>query len=312
MRIAAPLIGLLYPALVWAIHGVSPFSLILTLLAPGVCLYLAFRLADGNHYRHATIIAYFAVGAPALYTFLGGWLDSGRWFSWLPFRGNGVWVVLWSALLILTIAERSKESQSTSEHSRRLAFAHGVSAAVITTFALFHLTNHLSAVFGGQAHIKVMQHLRLVYRQPAIELLLGASILFQVTSGLVLLLRRMRRSGVGWMEVLQNASGTYLLLFFASHISAVLRARYLQHIDTNWIWLTADNLLTDAWSVRLVPYYFLAVLALAVHGGCGLRWVLLQRGQPKIAERIFLPTVTAGGLAALTIVITMVLASLHG
>ena len=100
------------------------------------------------------------------------------------------------------------------------------------------------------------------------------------------------------------------MLFFASHVSAVLRARYLRHIDTNSVWLTADNLLTDAWSVRLVPYYFLAVLALAVHGACGLRWVLLGPNQQQLGDRAFIATVTAGGLTALVIIIAMVVGSL--
>jgi succinate dehydrogenase/fumarate reductase cytochrome b subunit len=102
------------------------------------------------------------------------------------------------------------------------------------------------------------------------------------------------------------------MLFFASHISAVLRARYLKHIDTNWIWLTADNLLKDPWSVRLVPYYFLGVLALAVHGGCGLRRVLMGHGQQRVADRVFITVGVAGGITALVVTIAMVLGSLHG
>lgn len=308
LRVVPALLGLLYPALVWSVHAISPSGLVLTLLAPAACLYMTYVLAQENRYRWATLVAYFGVGAPALYTFLGGWLDSQRW---LPFRGNGAWVVLWCGLVIVTLVERPKAIEGESTRPAKLAFAHGVSAAVITTFAVFHLTNHLAGVFGGEAHIAVMRHLRLLYRQLPIEVLLGICILFQVTSGVVLLFRRTRRSSVGWIEVLQNASGAYLLLFFASHISAVLRARYLQHIDTNWIWLTADNLLTDSWSVRLVPYYFLGVLALTVHGACGLRWVLLGHDQQRVAFRVFFGTIAAGGLAALTIVVAMVIGSLH-
>jgi len=309
MRIAPALIGLIYPVLVWSVHAISPFALALTLLAPGLCLYAAYRLANENRYRWATRVAYFGVGAPALYTFLGGWLDSQKW---LPFRANGVWVVLWCGLLFLTLVERPKPSQAGSVRPAKLAFAHGISAAVITTFAVVHLSNHLTGVLGGEMHRAMMRHLRLVYRQPAIEPVLGSCVLFQVASGVVLLLRRTRQPLMGWITLLQNASGAYLMLFFASHISAVVRARYLQHIDTDWIWLTADNLLTDAWSVRLVPYYFLGVLALAVHGGCGLRWVLLQHGEEKMAHRALLATAAAGGVAALVIIIAMVVGSLPG
>ena len=308
VRIAPALIGLLYPVLVWSVHAVSPFALALTLIAPAVCLSMAFRLARENHYRLATMVAYFGVGAPALYSFLGGWLDSQRW---LPYRANGVWVVLWCWLVVLTIFERSSAIGAVAVRPAKLAYAHGISAAVITAFALFHLANHLTGVLGGEAHMAVMRHLRTVYRQPAIEIVLLNCVLFQVGSGMVLLLRRTRRPAKEWIEVLQNASGAYLMLFFASHISAVLRTRYLQHTDTNWIWLTADNLLTDPWSVRLVPYYFLGVLALAVHGACGLRWILLGLGKQRIGDRTFLVTVAAGGLAALVIMIALVLGSMH-
>jgi succinate dehydrogenase/fumarate reductase cytochrome b subunit len=268
-----------------------------------------FWLAESNRYRYATMVAYFGAGMPALYSLLGGWLDSQKW---IPYRANGVWVVIWCGLTFLLIIERPKSIEASGVRLAKLAFAHGVSAAVITTFAVFHLANHFAGVLGGEAHIAVMRLLRSVYRQPAIEVVLGASILFQVASGCVLLFRKTRRSSMGRIEILQNASGAYLILFFASHVSAVLRARYLKHIDTNWIWLTADNLLTDPWSVRLVPYYFLGVLALAVHGACGLRWVLLGHGRQRIADRAFIATVAAGGLAAIVIIIAMVLGSLHG
>jgi len=308
VRVASALVGLIYPALVWSVHALSPLALALTLLAPGMCLYAAFLLANGNRYRWATMVAYVGVGAPALYTFLGGWLDSQQW---LPFRGNGVWVVLWCGMAVVTLVERP-HPLDRAVRPAKMAFAHGISAAVITTFAVFHLTNHLVGVFGGEAHMAVMRHLRLVYRQPAIEVVLGVCILFQVASGAVLLFRRARRPAMGGIEILQNASGAYLMLFFASHVSAVLRSRYLQHIDTNWIWLTADNLITDPWSARLVPYYFLGIVALAVHGACGLRWVLVEHDRSRLAERTFIATVAAGGFTAVVIIVGMVVGSLHG
>jgi hypothetical protein len=166
VRIAPALIGLVYPVLVWSVHAVSPFALALTLLAPAMCLSMVFRLAKENRYRLATIVAYFGVGAPALYSFLGGWLDSQRW---LPYRANGVWEILWCWLVVLTIFERPRAIKGTDVRPAKLAFAHGISAAVITTFAVFHLANHLTGVFGGEVHMNVMRHLRLVYRQPVVE-----------------------------------------------------------------------------------------------------------------------------------------------
>jgi succinate dehydrogenase/fumarate reductase cytochrome b subunit len=307
VRVAPALIGLFYPVLVWSVQAVSPFALALTLLAPALCVYIVFLLSNENHYRQATMVAYLGVGSPALYSFLGGWLDSQRW---IPYRANGVWVVLWCGLTALIIAERPSVIKVAGVRPAKLAFAHGVSAAVITVFAVFHLANHLAGVFGGETHMVVMRHLRVVYRQPPIEIVLISCVLFQAASGLILLSQKMRRPSMGWIDILQNASGAYLMLFFASHISAVLRTRYLRHVDTNWIWLTADNLLKDPWSVRLVPYYFLGVLALAIHGGCGLRWVLSEHGHRETADRVFFATVAAGGLTALVIVVAMVVGSI--
>lgn len=300
------LIGLIYPCLVWCIHAVSPFALALTLFAPIACVYIAFLLAKDGRYRLALMVAYLGVGAPALYSFLGGWLDSQKW---LPYRGNGVWVLLWCGLAVLTLFEDPREAD-VSTASMRLGIAHGISATVIAVFAAFHIANHVMGVFGGEVHIAVMTHLRPVYREPVVEVLLGFCILFQIVSGSILLLRRAQRPPVGWVEVLQNSSGAYMLVFFASHLSAVLRARFIHHIDTNWVWLTADNLLKDAWSTRLVPYYFIGVLALTVHGACGLRSVLLQHDQQKIGDRVLISALVGGALAALVIMIAMVLGSL--
>lgn len=308
LRVAPALIGLIYPVLVWSVHAISPFGFVLTLFAPALCLLIAFHLAIENWYRLATNVAYLGVGAPALYSFLGGWLDSQKW---LPYRANGLWVVLWFGLALLTVFERPESIEYMGARPANLALAHGISAAVITTFAVFHLANHLTGILGGEVHMAVMRHIRVVYRQPVVETVLVSCVLFQVGTGLILLSKRTRRPASGWIEVLQNASGAYLILFFASHISAVMRTRYIHHIDTNWTWLTADNLLTDSWSVRLVPYYFLGVVALAVHSACGLRWVLSEHGKLRLANRAFFVTIAAGCLTALAIMIGLVVGSIH-
>jgi len=307
LRIVPGLIGLVYPVLVWSIAAWSPFALALTLLAPAACLYLASRLAQANTYRRATSIAYFTIGAPALYSLLGGWLDSQRW---IPYRANGVWVLLWCVLLLLILIERPAAVDDVDVRPAKLAVAHGISAALITIFAVAHLANHLAGVLGGETHIAVMRSLRLVYRSPVVETLLMACVLFQVASGWVLLSHRMRKPFSGWIDTVQNASGMYLLLFFASHISAVMRARYLRHIDTNWVWLTADNLLKDPWSVRLVPYYFLGVIALAVHGACGVRHVLMEHDRPRLADRAFTAIAASGAVVGVMILVALVAGSL--
>ena len=81
-------------------------------------------------------------------------------------------------------------------------------------------------------------------------------------------------------------------------------ARYLRHVDTNWVWLTADNLLTDPWSARLAPYYFLAVIALGVHGAAAIRYLMLNHGRPAAsAQRAFYVVVAASAIVS-TLIMT--------
>jgi succinate dehydrogenase/fumarate reductase cytochrome b subunit len=156
----------------------------------------------------------------------------------------------------------------------RLAVAHGISAILILLFAAAHLVNHLGGLAGGETHRGIMRALRALYRDRLVEPLLLAAVAFQVASGLWLLRGALARAATR-LDTLQTATGAYMLLFFASHVSAVLRARLLRGRDTDWAWLAGGELLTDPWSARLGPYYFLAVVALGLHAACGLRRVLL-------------------------------------
>ncbi len=93
-----------------------------------------------------------------------------------------------------------------------------------------------------------------------------------------------------------------MALFFCSHLTAALRARWLHGVDTNWRWLTADSMLTDPWSARLAPYYFLGVIAFGVHAGLGLRYILHARGwSPAAASRAGLVPPVAAVIASMAI-----------
>jgi hypothetical protein len=103
------------------------------------------------------------------------------------------------------------------------------------------------------------------------------------------------------------------LMFFFSHLSAALKARFLRGIDTNWHWLTADNLLTAAWSSRLTPYYFLAVIALGIHLGAGARQILLAHGQSaQIAARGFYAVAAGAAVLSAAIMTGLIRASAAG
>jgi hypothetical protein len=306
MRLLPGLTCLVYPALVWSISGLSAFTLPLTLIPLLASMAAIFRTSPLRSYPWAVAMAHLGVAAPALYNVMGAWLDFQKTF---PFHGNTVWVVLWSALLVVVALERPVPQTSPVASPSILRAAHGISAAAITLFALFHIANHLAGVAGGEAHLALMKAFRTVYRNAVVEGVLGVAVLFQFVSGIVLLRRRLMTSDR--FEMLQGAAGAYLLMFFVSHLRAVLRARYVRHIDTNWIWLTSSNLLTDAWSARLVPYYFLGIVALGLHGACGLRFVLLQHRRESFAMIAFWVLTCGTVVVALLVMTGLVIGSLH-
>ncbi|NVB80610.1 MAG: hypothetical protein HOV81_19605 [Kofleriaceae bacterium] len=301
VRAVAPLAALLYPAIIWCGVRSSPIVLALSLGVPLLALAVGHHIAPADGFPRARRVAHLAVAAPPLFSLLGGWLD---FQHALPFHGLTVWIAVWSAALVAVAIERPCPA-SPAAPSRHLAMAHGISAAVITLFAAAHVFNHLAGLFGGETHIAVMSVLRTIYRNALVEPVLLAVVAFQVATGTVLLWRKLTRAN-GWFDTLQTATGAYMLLFLLSHVSAALRARYLRGTDTNWAWLSGGELLTDPWSARLAPYYFLAVIAFGVHGACGLRKVALGHGaSPVLGARL-----VALGAAVSTVVSALIFAGL--
>ena len=307
-RAVPPLACLIYPALVSCISGVSPFFLILVVLVPVCCGYVAFHLV-GTGFLKANAIAHFAIGAPALYSLMGQWLDSQKLF---PFHANEAWVALWLLLTAISFLDKPV-ILSDSSTSPRLATIHGISAVPLVLFAVLHLTNHFVGLWGAQAHIAFMLWARNIYRYPAIEITLVSCFTFQFATGIVLTWRGIATDlADNWMKRLQRISGAYLAVFLMSHFSAVASARYLRHSDTNWTWLTSYNLLTDKWSARLTPYYCLGIVALNLHAACALRFVLMAHGtKPSAANLIFGVIVGSGSIAAIAIMFGLVRGSIH-
>jgi succinate dehydrogenase/fumarate reductase cytochrome b subunit len=301
-RTLPPLAALAYPALIWAGPAVSPLALVIAVGVPLLGLAVAQHI-EHRRFPASRWIAFAVVGAPPLYALLGGWLD---FQHALPCKGLHVWIAGWLTCAFVAWSERRQVAERPLVAKPvRLRFAHGISGAAITAFAAAHLVNHLAGLWGGDRHVALMHTLRTVYRHPVVEPVLHALIVFQVLSGIRLLVLKLPRV-VDRIESLQVAAASYLLLFFASHVSAVLRARYLRHADTNWSWAT-DGLLTDPWSARLAPYYFLAIVALAVHGAAGIRSVMLHHGAaPERARTAFYVVTAAAAALAVTIMIGIV------
>jgi len=276
LALIASLAALVYPLVLRLGVDVSVVFVLVSLVVP-ILGVVAITRVDTP--RRARAIAHLVVAAPPLFSLLGGWLD---FQHAVPVHSLTVWIPLWIALALAVAVERAPAGLATtraaSQATRpsRLAIAHGVSAAIITLFALPHLVNHLAGLAGGDVHIAVMDTLRRGYRHPLVEPVLLAAVAFQIITGAWLLGRVSARSP-SWQRAVQTAGGAYLLVFFLSHVSAALRAR-ARGGDPNWNWLAGGELLVDPWSVRLVPYYFLAVVAFGIHAAAGLQTVLRQHG----------------------------------
>jgi succinate dehydrogenase/fumarate reductase cytochrome b subunit len=177
---------------------------------------------------------------------------------------------------------------------------HRFNAILIGLFLLVHIANHLVALEGPAAHIRVMQWLRVAYRAPVLEVLLLAGVLGQAWSGVRLLLQRgaWRRKGVGRLQVV---SGAYLALFIVIHLSAIAWARLVPQLDTNF-YFAAAGLNLAPFPVFFVPYYFLAVVALFAHVACALHRLLHSRLTLRQRHTILAAWLGAGILAGALIV----------
>jgi len=231
-------------------------------------------------------VALAAIAAPPLYSLLGGLLD---FQHALPLSSVRVWIPLWLALAALAWRAPPRPAHTAGAvpgalqpaaparpTPHGLGVLHGVTAIPIIVFALAHLVNHVAGVAGGAVHLAIMHALREVYRHPYLEPMLLACVAAQVLTGVILVGRRLRQPLDGF-AILQTAAGAYLAMFFASHVTAALRARGHGR-DPDWHWLTDGAVFTDPWSARLVPYYALVVFALAVHLACAARRVALGHG----------------------------------
>ncbi|MGN8546220.1 hypothetical protein ACQPTN_15680 [Bradyrhizobium sp. 13971] len=103
----------------------------------------------------------------------------------------------------------------------------------------------------------------------------------------------------------QIGSGVYLAAFIVTHLnSALISARAVHHIDTNWAWASGApvGLIHDAWSIRLVPHYALGVFFVLAHLTSGLRGVLIAHGvAATAANRTWATGVAIGALVATAI-----------
>lgn len=138
---------------------------------------------------------------------------------------------------------------------------HYISGITLSVFIFFHLLNHLFALCGPDAHIAVMEKFRKIYRHPVVETLLFAAVIFQVVTGVRLLILH---KACTLAEKLQIWSGLYLSLFLVIHVGAVVAGRYIFNLDTNFYFAAAGMNYFPA-TLLFLPYYSLSVVAIFFH-----------------------------------------------
>lgn len=176
---------------------------------------------------------------------------------------------------------------------------HLFTGMALLIFIVSHLAIHLFALAGPAAHNSALKAVQQSYRNPIVEPVLVAALLFQVALGIRLALRRWREPNKSRWAKLQIASGLYLSYFIINHTSAALYTRHFGHLETNFWWVSGP-LLHPILKWFFHPYYTLAVLSVAAHIGA----VLHFRFGNERAARL--------SLAAGAFVVTAYLASFGG
>lgn len=147
--------------------------------------------------------------------------------------------------------------------NRKIKKLHYFSGITISIFVGLHLFNHFYSVFGIEKHIELMNSLRLFYRNILVESILLFAVAIQIYSGVKLFFAK-RKLPAAFFDRLQIWSGLYLAFFLIFHVSAVLGARWLLELDTNFYFGVA-GLNTFPFLIFFIPYYGLSILAFFGH-----------------------------------------------
>jgi hypothetical protein len=250
-------------------------------------------------------LAHLAFASPSLFVFIGV-------VFYLLGSANGdylFWALLWATALVL-IAWSSGVNAATAADAAAsppawLRISHGSSAlAIVLIFLAWHLLNHMTALWSFDTNEAMMKVLRKWYRSDIVQPVLVALFVYQVVSGVALLWRHTALKA-DFFRTLQTATGALLTAFIVSHLNAVfVLGRSFSQVDTTFSWAggAPSGLLPDAWNVRLIPHYSLAVWLVITHAGLGLRMVLLNhRTSRAVADRV------AWALCGLGLVVSLII-----
>jgi succinate dehydrogenase/fumarate reductase cytochrome b subunit len=186
---------------------------------------------------------------------------------------------------------------SAMHTSPHVSTIHRLCGVTLAAFVAIHLVNHALLAVDRDMAFAFMDMFRIVYRWVPVEALILAGALVQSVTGRMLA-RRRTADGRG-KNTLARITGWYLLFFLVVHVSAVLGARAMG-IDTGMHFAAAG---LKSWPSRafFVPYYFLAVVAVAVHIGLAVSRTRAGRA-PGGARSILAWSTVAGAVTAGVIV----------
>jgi len=282
-------------AVALSVSAIASATLILAIafLVPFLGLALAYRPTANTGARR---LAYASVTAPTLYVFLG--VVQALVHS--PIPDEIVWCVIWLAIAIWSQRARNPVAVLTPAVGR-WRVVHGLTAAILCLYVLFHITNHLFGLVGPDAHAAVMKIGRVVYRSGVGQPLLVAAMLFQIGTGLHLA-SRWSAAPQGFHRTYQVATGAYLSVFILGHMNSVfIYARSFLGIPTDWNFAIGapTGLIHDAWNIRLLPHYALGVFFVLSHIASGLRVVLIAHGMDQgRADRVWGACVAISAIVA--------------
>lgn len=246
-------------------------------------------------------VAYISIAAPPLYVFVG----VTRGLIGVPVDDTTLWIASWLAAGVYVWQASADEIAVPTGSVAGWRVAHGVVAALLAAFFLFHLANHLFGLMGPDVHAGIMKSGRSVYRSPFVEPVFVAVLLFQVVLGARLAWRWSAARGE-IHRVFQIGSGVYLALFIVTHLnSALVAARGVRGIETDWAWASGApaGLIHDAWNIRLLPHYAFGAFFILAHLCTGLRHILLAHGVAEsTANRMWVSGLIASGLVSSAII----------
>jgi hypothetical protein len=284
-------------------------AVMLTYGVPAISLAVAVALGRLDTPSRAQLrarrLAHLAFASPSLFVFIGV-------VFYLLGSANGdylFWALLWAAALVLLVRSTGAEATTAADAAASppawLRVSHGSSAlAIVLIFLTWHLLNHMTALWSFDTNEAMMKVLRKWYRSDIVQPILVALFAYQVVSGVVLLWRHTALKA-DFFRTLQTVTGALLTAFIISHLNAVfVLGRSFSQIDTTFSWAggAPSGLLPDAWNVRLIPHYSLAVWLVITHAGLGLRMILLNhRTSRAVANR------AAWALCALGLFVSLII-----